>query len=202
MLVGDPRRLLNPIAFDTYVVFSAPVGDIVARPEPEGVTFRQLTAAEVSRLTPVHEDISDAVERCGHLADRAAFGAFYNGAFAHISWMIAGGPDGDRVKPPHLVGLRPGEAEITYCVTLPEYRGRQLYPFAISRLFQEARARGIREIFMVTRSGNIASQRGILTAGLARVRGRIFFLRIYRACLVLRTFRMWRRSGSIPAPAS
>ena len=61
MLVGDPRRLLNPIAFDTYVVFSAPVGDIVARPEPEGVTFRQLTAAEVSRLTPVHEDISDAV---------------------------------------------------------------------------------------------------------------------------------------------
>ena len=202
MLVREPRRLLNLIRFDTYVVFSARVDDIVARPDPVGVTLRQLTSAEVSALTPVDEDIGDAMERCGFLADRAAFGAFCNGAFAHISWLIAGGPDGDGIKPPRLVGLRPGEAEITYCVTLPEYRGRQIYPFVISRLFQEARARGIREIFMVTRSGNIASQRGILTAGLARVRGRIFFLRIYRACLVLRTFRMWRRSGSIPAPAS
>ena len=85
------------------------MGDIVSRPEPEGVTFRQLTAAEVSALTPVDEDISDAMERCGFLADKSAFGAFYHGAFAHISWMIAGGPDNDRIRPPHLVGLRSGE---------------------------------------------------------------------------------------------
>ena len=202
MLVREPRRLLNLVRYDTYVVFSTRVGDIVSRPVPEGVTFRPLTAAEVDALTPVDEDIRDAMERCGFLADKAAFGAFYRGAFAHISWMIAGGPDSDRVRPPRLVGLRPGEAEITYCVTLPEFRGRQIYPFAISRLFQEARARGIREIFMVTRSGNIASQHGILRAGLTRVRGRIFYLHVYHAQLVLRTFRMWRRGGRMPRPAS
>jgi ribosomal protein S18 acetylase RimI-like enzyme len=200
MLVREPRRLPNLIRFDTYAVFSARVDDVVARPAPAGVTLRQLTSAEVSALTPVDEDISDAMERCGYLADRAAFGGFYNGAFAHISWMIAGGPDGDNIKPPRLVGLRPGEAEITYCVTLPEYRGRQIYPFVISRLFQEARTRGIREIFMVTRSGNVASQHGILKAGLNRLRGRIFYLHVYRASLVFRTFRMWRRGGSIPSP--
>ena len=201
MLVREPRRLLNLIRYDTYVVFSARVGDIVSRPEPEGVTFRQLTTAEVDALTPLDEDIRDAMDRCGFLSDKAAFGAFYHGAFAHISWMIAGGPDSDRVRPPRLVGLRPGEGEITYCVTLPEFRGRQIYPFVISRLFQEARTRGIREIFMVTRSGNIASQHGILRAGLARVRGCIYYLHVYRAHLVFRAFRMWRRGGSIRRPA-
>ena len=87
-------------------------------------------------------------------------------------------------------------------MTLPEFRGRQIYPFVISRLFQEARARGIREIFMVTRSGNIASQQGILKAGLTRERGRIFFLHLYRAHLIFRAFRMWRRGGRMPGPAS
>jgi len=202
MLAREPRRLLNLIRFDTYVVFSARVGDISSRPVPEGVTFRQLTAAEVGALTPVDEDISDAMERCGFLADRSAFGAFCYGAFAHISWMIAGGPDNDRIRPPHLVKLRHGEGEITYCVTLPEFRGRQIYPFVISRLFQEARARGIREIFMVTRSGNVASQQGILKAGLTRERGRIFYLHVYRAHLVFRSFRMWRRGGSTRRHAS
>ena len=197
MLVREPRRLRNLIRFDTYVVFSARADDVASRSEPEGVTFRQLTAAEVRALTPVDEDISDAMERCGYVADTAAFGAFYNGAFAHISWMIAGGPDSDSIKPPRLVGLRPGEAEITYCVTLPEYRGRQIYPFVISRLFQEARARGIREIFMVTRSGNVASQHGILKAGLNRLRGRILYLHIYRAHLLFRAFRVRRRSENI-----
>ena len=197
MLVREPRRLLNLVRFDTYVVFSARVDDIVSRPEPEGVTFRQLTAAEVHALAPAAEDIRDAMERCGFLAGTAAFGAFYRGAFAHISWMIAGGPDSDRIRPPHLVRLRPGEGEITYCVTLPEFRGRQIYPFVISRLFQEARTRGIREIFMVTRSGNTASQQGILKAGLTRERGRIFYLHVHCAHLVFRAFRMWRRGESV-----
>jgi ribosomal protein S18 acetylase RimI-like enzyme len=179
MLVREPRRLLNLIRFRTYLVFSARVDDVVSLPEPEGVTFQQLTAAEVGAVTPVDEDIRDAMERCGFLADEAAFGAFYHGAFANISWMITGGPDSDRVRPPRLVWLRPGEAEITYCATLPESRGRQIYPFVISRLFQEARTRGIREIFMASKSGNIASQVGILNAGLNRARGRILYLHIY-----------------------
>ena len=97
MLVREPRRLRNLIRFDTYVVFSARADDVASRSEPEGVTFRQLTAAEVRALTPVDEDISDAMERCGYVADTAAFGAFYYGAFAHISWMIAGGPDSDSI---------------------------------------------------------------------------------------------------------
>jgi len=89
-------------------------------------------------------------------------------------------------------GAMADEAEITHCVTLPEFRGRQIYPYVISYLFDVARSRGIREIFMVTKHDNIASQKGILKAGLTRRRGRVYLLRILHAYATFRTFRCWR----------
>jgi len=191
LLTDDPRRLLRLVRFDAYKVFSAATDSIPLRPAPEGVTFRQMTAAEVAALAPGNEDIRDGMARCGALAGQATFGAFYNGAFAHLSWLVLGGRDNEKIARPHLFELRPGEAEITHCVTLPEFRGLHIYPYAISRVVQEARAQGARDVFMITRSGNVASQRGILRAGFSERRGRILYAHVYRARLILPTFRLW-----------
>ena len=89
-------------------------------------------------------------------------------------------------------GAMADEAEITHCVTLLEFRGRQISPYVISDLFDVARSRGIREIFMVTKHDNIASQKGIPRAGLTRRRERVYVLRIVHAYPVFWTFRFWR----------
>lgn len=67
-----------------------------------------------------------------------------------------------------LVKLRPGEAEITSAFTLPQFRARGLYPFAIRTLCALAGQRSLERVFMITHRENRASQRGILKAGLRR----------------------------------
>jgi ribosomal protein S18 acetylase RimI-like enzyme len=187
----DPGGLRKLLRFEPYVVFSALATDIPSHPTPEGVTVRRLTRAEVEALLPLDQDVRDGMRRCGALADEAVFAAFYRGAFAHLSWFITAGRDHE-CMPPRLVRLREHEAEITHCVTLPEFRGRRIYPYVISYLFDLARSRGIREIFMVTKHDNIASQQGILKAGLTRRRGRAYMLRILHVYPMFRSFRCWR----------
>jgi hypothetical protein len=106
--------------------------------------------------------------------------------------MIRGERDRERCPACRLFRLRPDEAEITQRITLPAYRGRRIYPFVISKLFELARARGIRSILMLTAHANRASQRGILNTGLKRQPGRLLLLRVGRSFLVLRAFRTGR----------
>lgn len=192
LLKEDRPRLLRKLRwrFETLVVFSAPTSEIAPPDQMSEVTLRRLTAAELKDLAPLAEEINDAVERCHAFLDEPAYGAFWQGKFAHLSWLITSQLDPLR-EPPRFVKLQPGEAEITFCETLPEFRGRRIYPFVIRSLFQMARERGIREIFMITLANNVASQKGILAAGLSRRRGRILFLRIFGMNLVWRIFRLW-----------
>jgi len=191
LVTRDPGGLLKLVRFEPYVVFSALATDIPSRPAPEGVTVRRLTRADVEALLPLDQDVRDGMKRCGAMADEAVFAAFYRGAFAHLSWLITADRDRERMTP-RLVRLRRHEAEITHCVTLLEFRGRQISPYVISDLFDVARSRGIREIFMVTKHDNIASQKGIPRAGLTRRRERVYVLRIVHAYPVFWTFRFWR----------
>ncbi|MBZ5642605.1 MAG: GNAT family N-acetyltransferase, partial [Acidobacteriia bacterium] len=67
---------------------------------------------------------------------------------------------------PKFLALQADEAEITGSETLPGYRGRKLYPFAIQQIVQVAHDSGIRRVLMKTRKENLPSQAGILKAGL------------------------------------
>ncbi len=193
LLKEDRPRLLRKLSwrFETLVVFSAAPGEIPLPGAMPEVTLRPLTVSELNDLAPVAEEIRDAVERChAFLGEGAAHGAFWQGKFAHLSWLISAQLDSQRL-PPRFVKLRPGEAEITFCATLPESRGRRIYPFVIRSLFQLARERGIRRVYMITLADNVASQKGILAAGLSRRRGGIVFLRFLGMNLVWRYFRLW-----------
>ena len=191
LLMQNPHALRKLVKLEPYVVFSAPTSEIPVRPVLKGVTVRMMTRAEIEALAPLNQDVRDGLNRLRALADSAAYGAFCDGTFAHMSWIVTGDRDRERL-PPRLARLRRDEAEITHCVTLPEFRGRQIYPFVISHLFEWARAQGIREIFMVTKHDNIPSQQGILKAGLTRRRGRIYCLRLLHVYPVFRTFRFMR----------
>lgn len=193
LLKEDRPRLVRKLRLriEPFVVFSALTGEI----EPPGaapeITVRRLTPPELRDVVALAEEIRDGAERCRAFPEPAAYGAFWQGRFAHVSWLISSQNDPLR-QPPRLVKLRPDEGEITFCATLPEFRGRRIYPFVIRSLFQLARERGMREIFMITLAKNVASQKGILAAGLRQRRRGILFVRFLGINVVWRMFR-WQR---------
>jgi len=142
-------------------VFTAETASIPPPALPEGVEFRKLSDADIQNLTPL--DLrTEQQNRTRTLGFNGAYAIFVEGSLAHISWLITRQFD----IPPALLALAADEAEITACVTLPEYRGRGLYGIAIQSICQLAREQGFRRIFMKTRLDNTASQRGIEKAGL------------------------------------
>jgi hypothetical protein len=92
---------------------------------------------------------------------------FIANKLAHVSWLVPA--DALTSSEPDVLRLAKDEAEITACETLPSFRGKGLYSFAIQRIFQVARSAGIRQIYMKTRENNTASQSGILKAGLRQI---------------------------------
>jgi len=76
-----------------------------------------------------------------------------------------------------LIGKR-GPA-IGDCATIPQYKGKSIYPFVINRIALEQFAAGIPEVFMIVNRDNRASVRGIEKAGFklrATLRGKRFML--------------------------
>jgi len=84
-------------------------------------------------------------------ADRAALG--------HISWIY------HELDPNRTLRLRAGECEIMFCLTLPEYRGRGLYPSALRAIQRYLGAQGYRRCFICVRDDNLSSIRGIEKSG-------------------------------------
>jgi ribosomal protein S18 acetylase RimI-like enzyme len=160
-LLGEPER---------YVLYTAETGE-VPTPEPRaGVVLEKLSDEDLAGLPTGRKELREHVERFRRVGYNDAYAVSCDGKLAHISWLIT--PDHDCGNAVRNVKLRDGEAEITHCVTLPEFRGQGLYPYAIGHLCRVSRERGIRRIFMITNVRNRASQRGMEKAGLVR-RGRI-----------------------------
>lgn len=175
------------VQLDHYVVFSAATNRIPPPAPLEGATFRKLTDDELQAFQNLAKEIRDPVETFRPAGYNGAYAVFCEGKLAHVAWLVPA--EEDEKRSARLVKLRPGEAEIAYCVTLPQFRGLGIYPFAIQNLFQVCRELRIQEVFMRTRVRNEASQRGILKAGLSRRRGRIIRLKFLYTNLVYRSFR-------------
>jgi RimJ/RimL family protein N-acetyltransferase len=81
----------------------------------------------------------------------------------HISWVYY------RNDPNRILSLGDREAEIKYCLTLPHYRGRGLYPRALIMIARFLASRGFSRVFVCVHQDNSASIRGIEKAGFERV---------------------------------
>ena len=167
MVRQDPSAVLRRLAgtVERYVVYTADAGS-VPPPEPvEGLRLEQLSDAELVALSN-RPEAREQAQRFERLGFNEAFGVWKDGKLAHVAWLIPA--DRDALQEVRNVKLRAGEAEITHCLTLPEFRGQGMYPFAIRSLCDVARQRGIHRIYMITSVENLASQRGIEKAGLTR----------------------------------
>ena len=130
---------------------------------PAGHAFQACSVAYHGQLSATGTGIALETHRFRQFGFNDAFAVFRDRELAHIAWLISA--EHDRVLQDRNVKLRAGEAEITHCLTLPEFRGQGLYPFAIRSLCQVAKERGIQRVFMITNVHNKASQRGIEKAG-------------------------------------
>lgn len=84
----------------------------------------------------------------------------------HISWIYYCN------DPNRLLSLSDREAEIKYCLTLPAFRGRGLYPGVLRTIAQFLTQEGFRRVFVCVHEANTSSIRGIEKAGFKRV-GRV-----------------------------
>lgn len=168
----DLRRAL--VRIDHYVVHGADP-NLVPAPDPiPGAVLAKLTDDDLAALPASRPEVADQLACLRRRGFNNAYAVRLQGEVAHISWIITS--ELEYGYPIRNVKLRERESEITHCVTLPEYRGRGLYPFAIRGLCRIEAARGTKRLFMITNIKNKASQRGMEKAGLVR-RGRIF--RVY-----------------------
>lgn len=169
----DRRELRKLLLGNTYcwVVYAlpttAPLPDITA---PADAKFQPLSDQELNAIPVDHDDPEfrhRQLDRLHRFGASYAYGVYVGNELAHISWLIPA----DALNPgePDILRLAKDEAEITACETLPSFRGKGLYSFAIQRIFQIARSTGIRQIYMKTRENNTASQSGILKAGLQQI---------------------------------
>jgi RimJ/RimL family protein N-acetyltransferase len=82
-----------------------------------------------------------------------------NGALGHISWIY------HEQDPNRTLRLGARECEIMFCLTLPEYRGRGLYPSALKAIQRYLKAQGYRRCFICVSDDNVSSIRGIEKSG-------------------------------------
>jgi RimJ/RimL family protein N-acetyltransferase len=168
-LVRHDRTRLLSIAtgrVSRWYVYRQEAATVASPVLPPGTLFHKLSDRELETLMPTRDLQREQLQRRAALGGNTAYAIFCGGRLAHISWLIT--YDTERRLRPRVLGLRPDEAEITACYTLPEFRGQGLYPIAIRALCQIARGMGISRIFMKTVPDNTPSQQGILKAGLDR----------------------------------
>lgn len=192
-----PSRLPGALAgrlarLERFVVHAWGPGDWRAPELPPGVTLRRLSNEELVAAS-IHSDALGTHRRyLQQHGFNGAWGVFVDGELAHVSWVLRRA-DHQRLPFAHL-RLGADEAELGNCVTLPRFRGRALYPFAIRALSGQLFEAGVRRVFLVTARGNVASVRGIEKAG-PRPCGRV-------SILWLRPLRRARIRRDVPGMAA
>lgn len=82
-----------------------------------------------------------------------------NGLIGHISWIYY------RNDPNRIIDLSTDEGEIKYSLTLPEFRGKGIYPATLIEVQRYLKEQGYKRLFICTKEDNLPSVRGIEKAG-------------------------------------
>lgn len=168
LLRQNPRAFLSELAgqVERYFVYSADPRAVAAPAPADGWAVRKLTDDALRALPSDCAEWRHEIDRFHRLGFNDAYLLTVDGAPASIGWLI---PSADyRRLPVRFLALRNDEAEIGFCVTHSELRGRGLYPHLVRDLCRTAAASGVRRVFVITGQTNVASQRGIEKAGFAR----------------------------------
>ncbi len=82
-----------------------------------------------------------------------------NGEIGHISWIYY------KNDPNRIIELSNDEGEIKYSLTLPQFRGKGIYPATLLRIQQYLKEHGYKRVFVCVKENNLPSIRGIEKAG-------------------------------------
>ena len=180
LLRSHPLRFFARLIWQTekFVVYETDPDSIPASQPREGVAFKKLSDEDLRALADGKAGFQRQADRFQKFQFNDAYGLYCDGKLAHVSWLISA--EHDRTLPLRIIKLGPGEAEITHCHTLSEFRGKGLYPFAIRTLCDIAAEKGVKRVFMMTKSFNTSSQHGIEKAGLPQTNQ---LVRITFSCL-------------------
>lgn len=161
------RRLLVG-QWQQMIVYSA---DTAAARQPKPLAdleFKALNASDLHAISQADPQFrSRQLERLERFGNSYAYGVISDGRIVHVSWLLP--PAMMEKDLPRVICAREGEAEITACETVSEFRGRGIFGFAIHNLLDLAESTGVRRVFMKTAASNLSSQSGIEKAGLKRV---------------------------------
>lgn len=117
-------------------------------------------------------DIGFAIDASAVNDSKTRYEITDNGLSVHRSFLF------NRVHVLRLIGKK-GPA-VGDCVTIPEYKGRSIYPFVINYIAHELlEKQKLSEVFIIVNPDNAASIRGIEKAGFqlhARVKAKRFLL--------------------------
>jgi GNAT superfamily N-acetyltransferase len=86
-----------------------------------------------------------------------------DGEVGHISWLYYAG------DPNRFLRLGDAECEVKFCLTLPQFRGKGLYPTALREIQRYLKRQGYKRCFICVRDNNLPSIQGIEKAGFQRV---------------------------------
>lgn len=133
----------------------------VERPD---ATFRKLSEDEIRQQGDVPDDIFQRQQqRLARFGRSYCHGAFVDGRLAAFAWLLP--HDAMKRDAPHILGGRPGQAEITAAETLPDFRGRNLHSYVIKNLFVVGRETGIHTVLFKTFPTNAAALRSFEKVG-------------------------------------
>jgi ribosomal protein S18 acetylase RimI-like enzyme len=151
-----------------WLIYAASTDDVAVPESSPDLVFRQLTEVDLRGLRSEAPEFRQSnLERLDCFGRSYAYGVFFEGRIAHISWLLPAAIV--RLERPLVFPLQETEAEITGVETLPAFRGRGILQFAIQNLLPVARQRGIRRIFAKVANTNEASQAGFRKTAFKRV---------------------------------
>lgn len=171
------------------IVYATDPRSAVAPQAAEGLEFRSFSGEDLQALAVDDAEFCERqINRLKRFDGSFAYGVFADGKLSHISWLLP--PNAIARDIPQVLRPNTDEAEITCCETLPGFRGRGIYGYAISKLLQLAKDQGVRRVFMKTAADNTASQSGIEKAGLVRVgSATLIVLPVTQRTVTLRHFK-------------
>jgi GNAT superfamily N-acetyltransferase len=107
------------------------------------------------------DDPADVLQRFA--AGKCCYTGNVEGVLATYGWVTF---DEELIGELRLrIRLKPGEAYIWDCATLPAYRGLRLYPALLWHIINDLRAEGLRRIWIGADADNLPSQAGMVLCG-------------------------------------
>lgn len=164
------------IDFNRLELFGCNYNEMMPFNPRSDLNVKKLTGKDLMALTLDTGRFSEQAKR--YYVTRGietAYGAYKDGELVHISWVYTASEYSK--EPFQRLILKDHEVEIVNCFTLEKCRGLGVYPYMIQFLSNLLFQNGIERIYMMADHKNLASQRGIIKAGLKHL-GQVIYIRI------------------------